>query len=177
MERDAAVARAARAVAATEAAREQVAALTLELKRSQAVQAAQAAVGAAGVGESPRGELRVVCARPEYYAQAWCEDTHPSTRQLHRAHPQSRPTRPVLSKSLPLGAGDPERRVRFAPALSQPALFTQVRAERDELAAEVAMLKQMVKTTSLAVSFKRSQQTSAETSLRSSRAASPTPSS
>jgi len=62
---------------------------------------------------------------------------------------------------------------------AQPAgvLFTQVRAERDELAAEVAMLKQMVKTTSLAVSFKRSQHTSAETSLRSSRAGSPTPSS
>jgi hypothetical protein len=64
-ERDAAVTRATRAVAATEAAREQVAALTLELKRSQAVQAAQAAMGAAGVGESPRGELRVVRARPD----------------------------------------------------------------------------------------------------------------
>jgi hypothetical protein len=174
------VARATRAEAATEAAREQVAALTLELKRSQAAQAAQAAVGAAGVGESPRGELRVVRTHAEYYAQPWCGESHPSTREVHRAHLQNRPTRPALSKRLPLGTGDAKRK-GFAPALIQPALLTQVRAERDELAAEVAMLKQMVKTTSLAVNFKRSQHTSAETSLRSSqhtsRAASPTPSS
>jgi hypothetical protein len=104
-ERDQAVVAAAQAAEATEAAREQVAALTLDLKRSQATTTV-VPVG----GDTGWGELRVV------------------------------------------------------------------KAERDELSAEVAMLKQMVKTTSLAVNFKRSH-ASNETSLRSSRAASPTPSS